>query len=417
VEKVFSYRALEPSGGEVLGEVQSLDRAGALDVLHRKGLIPIDIGIVENVTGAHRGPIETSSRPPRRWLSWRKQELSLRDWLSLTQSLTALLKAGLPVDRALQIAMPLAQSGAAQAVIARLLESVRQGATLSEAFVRHGSSLPGYYSSMVSAGEASGSLPAAMSQLVGLISRQVAVRERLRSALIYPGLLASMVLVTLIVLLVFVLPRFELLFAESTSVLPLSTRVVLALGRGVSRYWWLGLGFLGAGGAWGFLRWRSESGREQFDRWMLRSRWTLGLPSAIDGARLLRTVGTLCEGGQPLPAALHIAQGTVANRGMQTGLKQVIRDVQAGATLSQSMSKAGVFPMVAVQMSRVGEETGHLEQMLQAAADVLEEESQRRLEQLVTLAVPLMTIVMGLIVAVLIGSVLIGLLSINDLAM
>ena len=416
MKKIFSYRALEPSGSEVLGEVWALDRAGALNVLHRRGLIPVAIEIAGSREKAAPGGLK-SSPVLKRWLSWRSEVLSLRDWLSLSRSLAALLKAGLTVDRALQIAMPLARSAAAQAVIARLLESVRQGATLSDAFARHGAGLPGYYTSMVSAGEAGGSLPSAMAQLVVLVSRQVKVRERLRAALVYPALLASMVLVTLLVLLVFVLPRFELLFAESTASLPFSTRMVLALGHGVSRYWWLGISVIGAGGAWCYMRWRTESGRERLDRWMLKSRWTLGLPAGIDGARLLRTVGTLCEGGQPLTVALHIAQGTVANRAMRSGLRQAIRDVQAGATLSQSMTKAGVFPIVAVQMSRVGEETGNLEQMLQAAADVLEEEAQRRLESLVTLAVPLMTIVMGLIVAGLIGSVLIGLLSINDLAM
>jgi general secretion pathway protein F len=101
---------------------------------------------------------------------------------------------------------------------------------------------------------------------------------------------------------------------------------------------------------------------------------------------------------------------------MRAGLSQVIQEVQAGGALSQSLARARVFPVVAVQMARVGEESGRLEPMLLAAAEVLEEESQRRLERLVTLVVPLMTIIMGLIVAALIGSVLIGLLSINDLA-
>lgn len=414
---LFRYRALDPSGGEVSGDLQGSNRLGAMEALVRRGLTPIEVTPSRSaVVQPGAAPVGRRSSLFRLRFNGHGPVLKLQRWLSLVQSLAALLRAGLPVDRALQIAGPLAQGEAARRAVALLLEAVRQGATLSDALRRHGQGLPPYYVSMIDAGEASGALPQAVSQLSTLMARQVAVRERLRSALIYPALLASMVLVTLFVLLVFVLPRFEVLFAEATSVLPWSTRVVLAFGRLVADFWWLGLGLIALVTAWAAAGLRSTAGRERFDRWVLQSRLTLGLPSAVDGARLFRTLGSLCAGGQPLAAALRIALGTVANRAMRSGLEQVMREVQAGGTLSQSLARARVFPVVAVQMARVGEETGCLEQMLQAAADVLEDDSQRRLERLVTIAIPGMTVLMGLVVAILIGSVLIGLLSINDLA-
>ncbi|MEP7246135.1 MAG: type II secretion system F family protein, partial [Gammaproteobacteria bacterium] len=270
--------------------------------------------------------------------------------------------------------------------------------------------------SMINAGEVGGSLPLTLGRLAELMRRQVEVRERIRSALVYPALLACVVLFTLVVLLAFVLPRFEALFAESEAPLPLSTQVVLALGRFVANYWLVILAVTAAL-FMSFTYWvRSSRGREQFDRWILVSRLTFGIPAATNTARLLRTVSTLCANGLPLPSALRVARGTLSNRRLLRALSQVASDVQEGSPFSASMARAAVFPPVAVQLARVGEETGKLDQMLQSAAMVLEEESHLRLERLLGLAVPLLTIAMGIIVAGLIGSVLIGLLSINDLA-
>jgi general secretion pathway protein F len=296
------------------------------------------------------------------------------------------------------------------------LREVRSGKPLADAFERSGRTLPAYFVSMIAAGEAGGSLPSTLRRLEELQRKQIEVRERVRGALVYPSLLAGMVIVTLVVLLAFVLPRFELLFAESRATLPWSTRAVLGVGRAVADYWAVGISVI-AVAVVGFFWWfRSTPGREAFDRWLLRTRLTFGIPGAINTGRLFRTVSTLCSNGQPLPAALRIARGTVTNRHLARALEAVIRDVQAGRALSDALSGTKAFPAVAVQLTRVGEETGHLDDMLASVAAVLEESSHSSLERLLTLLVPVLTVAMGLIVAALIGSVLVGLLSINDLA-
>jgi general secretion pathway protein F len=248
------------------------------------------------------------------------------------------------------------------------------------------------------------------------MSKQTAMRERVHSALVYPALLAAVVLVTLVVLLVFVLPRFELLFSETEAPLPWSTQIVLGLGRFTADYWWATL-LATATLSVIFVTWlKSASGRFHFDRWLLRTRLTLGLPGALDTARLLRTVGSQCKNGLPLPVALRVSRGTLANHYLHDALGDVTREVQAGEAFSVALARPRCFPAVAVQLARVGEETGQLDELLQSAAGVLEEEAHRVLERLLSLVVPLLTIGMGMVVAALIGSVLIGLLSINDLA-
>jgi general secretion pathway protein F len=389
----------------------------ALEVLGRQGFIPVEL--------SESGSAAISSAPASEGgFSWLTALLarrahtkaSSRELLALTQSIASLLSAGLTIDRALQISATLAPRSVGRLLAEQLLEGVRAGKTLNAAFAASGQKLPPYYVSMVDAGESGGSLPQTMTRLAELMRRQLEVRERVRSALVYPSLLAGVVLFTLVMLLAFVLPRFESLFAESEAPLPLSTRAVLAVGRFVADYWWMLLALAVAGTA-GALAWlRSPTGRYRFHRWLLRTRLTLGLPAAMDTARLLRTVSTLCRNGMPLPSALRVARGTLTNLCLLDALGQVLRDVQAGEAVSLSLARASVFPPVAVQLARVGEETGRLDEMLLSAAAVLEEESQVRLERLLTLIVPALTIAMGLLVAGLIGSVLIGLLSINDLA-
>jgi general secretion pathway protein F len=155
----------------------------------------------------------------------------------------------------------------------------------------------------------------------------------------------------------------------------------------------------------------------KLDRWTLRSPLTLGLPGTLSTSRLLRTLATLGKNGLPLPSALRVARGTLSNVHLLEALASVTRDVQAGGSFSAALSRTGVFPAVSVQLARVGEETGKLDEMLLSAAAILEEQGEQQLERLLTIFVPLLTIVMGVIVAALIGSVLVGLLSINDLAL
>lgn len=409
----FSYRAIDAGGALHTGGMDSTSRAQALESLSRRGLIPLSI-----IEGAARAQSDfPGAFPELRWLRYRpRAQASQRELHSLTHSLGSLLKAGLTIDRALQISATLAPRPASRLLAGSLLQQVRAGKTLSAALAGSGQRLPAFFVSMIEAGEAGGAVPDSLLRLAELMARQTGMRERIRSALVYPTLLAAVVLITLVILLVFVLPRFEVLFSESEARLPWSTHLVLGFGRLVADYWWVML--LGAIGLIvTFVTWvRSPWGGFQYDRWLLRSRLTLGLPGALDTARLLRTVGSLCRNGMPLSQALRVARGTVGNRCLQEALSQVTREVQAGESFAAAFARGAGFPAVAVQLARVGEETGRLDELLESAAAVLEEDAHRMLERLLSLFVPLITIGMGLVVAGLIGSVLIGLLSINDLA-
>jgi general secretion pathway protein F len=407
----YLFRAVDPQGVPASGHLAAPSRAAAVELLSRRGLIPTSL---EEERPGRRAPRLSLFQLWSRHAARRR--VSTPELLGLTRSLAALARAGLTIDRALQITASLAVRPASCALAEALLREVRSGKTLCAALAASGQRLPTYYVSMVEAGEVGGSLPEALARLTDLMTKQQDLKERIRSALIYPSLLAIVVLFTLVVLLTFVLPRFEVLFAESDAPLPFSTRAVLRLGRLAADDWWVAL-LVGAATASAFAAWvRSSSGRLRFDAYLLHARWTFGVPASLDTARLLRTVSALCGNGQPLPAALRIARGTLANRRLRAALEGITREVQAGERFSVSLGRAGCFPSLAVQLSRVGEETGHLGELLESAASVLDQEAHRTLERVLSVAVPLLTVAMGVAVATLIGSVLIGLLSINDLA-
>jgi general secretion pathway protein F len=406
---IYRFRAVNEQGEIQKGRLASVSRSAAVESLHRRGWIPLDVGT------------EVRGHRLLKWYKWDRTstsrvQLGDGEVLALTRSLAVLLGAGLTIDRALQIAAESCADPRLSRFNRALLQAIRGGQTLSGAFAMSGQRLPSFYRSMLEAGEAGGALGQTLARVVELLERQQSVRERVRSALIYPALLGGVVLLTLVMLLTLVLPRFQTLFAESEQVLPLSTRIVLAIGEFASSRWWLIVALLGAlsGALYTWLK--SKDGRLRFDHWAIRSRMTLGLPAAVNVGRFLRTVGTLSRTGSTLPVALRIARGTLSNRALYGASGTVLSDVQAGLSLSEALARVKVFPSVAVQLARVGEETGQLESLLLSSAQVLEEESQLKLERLLTLLVPALTIGMGLVVAALIGSVLIGLLSINDLA-
>lgn len=406
----FSYSAVDVTGAHRSGELDSPTRVAAIEQLQRQGLVPTAIGECgEHAKLALSQKIANAFKP-------NKRRSAGRDLIIITDSLAALMKAGLAVDRALQVGANLARSETTRTAMESLGRSVRSGRTVADAFEEGNIALPSYFVGMIRAGEIGGHLPETLARLGKLMSDQRAIRDRIKSALIYPMLLAFVVIATVIVLLTVVLPRFQTMFAESESTLPWITRFVLGLGEFLARYWWLLIGVTIAGALATISYLRSPRGRTKLHTWLIRSRLLLGIPRAIECARFLRTLSTLMSSGVHIADAFRIAQATLSNVRLRDAAETARARIKAGEGPSAALASVGVFPPELLQFARVGEETGRLEEFLNHAATLLEAEAAALLERLLSLLVPLLTIGMGLIIAVLIGSVLVGLLSVNDLA-
>jgi len=401
----FEYSALSAAGDIVSGELDGPDAATIIERLHEQALLPI--------RAVEKRPEKTSIFSFRLPVS---EGLPGRDLALFSQQLARLLKANLPLDRALEILTGLAAKRRSGDVIRRVLERVRDGASLAEAMAAQTKSFPHAYVSMIRAGEIGGALQAVLGRVADFLVRSEAVRQTIISALIYPALLVLVAAVSITLVLTVVLPQFEPVFREAGARLPVSTRIVMALGDGLRSYWWvllLVLTVIAVG--WRLLKERPEMALRR-DRLVLALPIVGNLASKFEIARFSRTLGVLLANGVPAPQALALCAAVVGNRVIAAAVDTVSARFKEGEGLSAPLARTSCFPSLSVQLIRIGEETGRLEEMLQEVAEIYEQEVQRALERLLALLVPTITIAMGAAITLIIVAVMTAMISINDLA-
>lgn len=402
---LYRYKAVSDSGEVVEGEMMARSQAGVIDHLHDRGFVPIH---ADEVRAAGRGNLWRRELFARRGLSRRAVAL-------LTRELATLIHAGLPLDRAFELLIELAEVGAAKRLLSRVLEAIRGGSTLADALAAHDGVFPSYYVSMVEAGEAGGSLDEVLERLADFMERTQELKDKVTSALIYPTIVLLMAGLSVVILLTVVVPEFEPLFADAGQALPLSTRVVVALGAAFQHYWWAGALALAA--LYLVLRQQLANPVSRY-RWhglVLRVPILGDLITKIEVARFTRTVGTLMANGVALLSALAIAKHTLGNAVLAKSTDGVADSLKQGKGLSEPLLRAGLFPPLALHLVRVGEESGSLEAMLIKVADIYDQEVERATQRLLAVLVPALTVLLGLVIAVIIGSVLSAMLSVYDL--
>jgi general secretion pathway protein F len=268
---------------------------------------------------------------------------------------------------------------------------------------------------MVRAGETGGALREVLARLARYLDEAEALREQVKSALVYPILLLILAGLSIVVLLTIVLPQFTPLFEGAGAELPWLTRAVILTGEGVQRYGWLLL-LAALGAVWLVRRQlKRPARRAQIDRWLLRLPVLGELLAKIDTARFARALGTLLANGVPPLTALAIVQDALANATLRRALGDAAAVMKEGGGLAAPLGRAGVFPRLAVHLLGVGEESGQLDPMLLKIAEVFDRDVRSTIERLMTLLVPALTIVLGLIIAVIITAVLMAILSAYDL--
>ena len=309
----------------------------------------------------------------------------------------------------------LVEGGEFKKVIRDLLESVRAGKSLSGAMAEYPDVFPRLYVNMVLAGESGGVLESVLRQLNDFMERSLQFREELKTALTYPISLAVVAGLSLIVLFLYVIPKFSLIFEDVSGALPWITVLVIGLSSALSRYGWIVLIFLIVGSAGAMFYIRTPDGRFQWDSFQLRI-WLVGdLLRKVEVARFTQTLAALLRGGVPLLDALGTVQGVIGNRVMQQALSRVQTRVKEGKGMIGPLTESGVFPPLALHMIAVGEETGKLEEMLANVADYYDVEVKRSTKRLTSMLEPALILGMGLIVGVVVISILMAIFSIHDL--
>lgn len=408
----FQYRAADPEGKVVEGTMEAAEAASVVARLQDRGLIPIRVGASGGGARAKAAPGARRIALPN--LPVLRRRLGGRDLLIITQELSTLLGAGLPLDRSLTTLGELSDNPEQKAIVGEVLSAVRGGKSFAEALAQH-RFFPPLYVNMIRAGEVGGFLEQVMQRLVEYLERAQELRDEARSALAYPVVLTGAMGLSMVVLLTYVLPKFSSLFEDMGRTLPLSARVVLAVSDALRGYWWAGVLAI-ALAVFGFRRWVSTpQGRWTFDQWKLRVVMLGPVLRKMEVAKIARTLGTLLKSGVPMIQALGIVKEIAGNQVVGRAIGEVEVGVREGAGVAEPLARSGAFPPLAIQMISVGEETGKLDDMLLRVADYFDREVRVKVQQFTRLLEPILILVMGVAVGFVVVSMLSAIFSVNDL--
>jgi type IV pilus assembly protein PilC len=375
-------------GGEILEGVYVAESEDRLrHELEEKGLYVLSLQRRGGLTGVSLG-------------SGRRGRVSRQEFLIFNQELATLLKAGMPLVQSLDILRQRVTNPTFKAVLDAVYEKVKAGTSLSDAFADHGTLFPAVYAASLMAGERSGNLDSVIRRYVAYEKVIGTVRKRTISALIYPLLLVSMMVVLIGIIVLKVVPSFSDFYGNFDRPLPLSTQVIVGFSNFFVENIWIILAVMVGGGILGTMWVKQPSQRARVHKLLLELPWAGEAIRKFGTAQLARTLATLLGGGIPLVNAIEISVRSMSNRYLAAQLDVVRRRVQEGQSFGMALREDGSFPDVAIKMVEVGEQTGALQEMLNSLADFYDEEIDTEVSRFITLVEPVLLVIMGVVIAV-----------------
>ncbi len=400
---MFQYRAATTTGEIVDGVLSGASREQVITELQSQGHVPIHVD---------------ESRPARARrlrITLRRERVTDDQVCTLTRQLGTLLHAGLPLDRALGILEALAETGAVGTLAGNIRSRVKEGESLADAMAAQEGVFSRFYLSLLRAGESGGALEIVLDRLADHLEQSREMRGTLTSALMYPAILVVVAVISIFILLGYVVPQFTEMFEGVGQALPLSTRITIALGEAIQSWGWTLVLFIAAI-AW-LLKWQlaSPASARKWHGWVLNAPVVGSIVVRMEVARFARTLKTLLANGIPLLKALTIVKETMANLVLAGGLEKVATGLREGQSLADRLADVPHFPLFAVHMIRVGEESGELDSILGKVADTFDRETEETIKRAMTLLEPMLILVLGVVIAAVIISILVAILSINEL--
>lgn len=404
---VFAYRGLSTQGRSVNGVVDADSARGARGKLRALGIFPTEIS--EEI--AARSVISI-----RDWLpKMGRIKLSGPDLSLLTRQLSALLGAGVQLVDALGILSEQSAKAPVKRMMSQVRERVREGTSLADALSAHREVFSDLYVGMIRAGEAAAALEAVLDRLADYIENQSEFVAKVRSALTYPVIMMCVGIAIMGFLVTYVVPQVATIFKESHAALPLATQLLIGLSDILIGYWYLiliGLVATFAGIAFGL---STTRGRRFYDTMVLKLPYVGQTLIRIICARFARTLGTLLSSGVQLLPALDAVKGVVTNGLLRDAVENSRESIREGHGMGETLKVSGLFPPLLVEMVKVGERSGELEQMLERVADAYEHEVSNSLSQMTTVLEPVMTLTMAGMIVFMMMAVLMPIFQLNQL--
>ncbi len=393
---IFSYKATTIQGAVVDGVIEASDEKSAVERLRNSGFIPLR---VSSSTGKSKKVFSLKSKKG--------------DLLIFTTELSALLSAGLPLDRSLNILSQISEDKYMKGIIQSILKSIREGNSFSESLQKHPDIFPRIYINMVRAGEVGGVLDIVLDKLNEYLESTKELKDHIFSAMIYPSILLFTGSISIIVLLTYVLPKFSVIFAELGSSLPLPTEILLTFSNSLKSFWWLILILHIIGIFILKIYIKTSSGRYKWD--FLKLKLFKDIVTKLETARFCRTLGTLIKSGVPLLQALSNSKEVINNQVISSAIDKVSKGAKEGKGVSAPLYQANVFPELALSMIKVGEETGQLDEMLIKVATTYEKSLRLTIKRFISFVEPAMILFMGLIIGFIVLAMLMAIFSITEI--
>ncbi len=374
----FEYTARTATGQEQTGTIDLPSRDDVVAHLRKNRLVLVRI---REAKKAKRG-----------------SKVPTRDIVIFTRQFATMINSGLPLVQALDILAKQTENKSLSAVTKEVVYDVESGHTLADALSKHPKAFTELYKNMVSAGEAGGILDTILLRLATFLEKNDLIVRKVKGAMIYPAVIFSVAGIAVVVLLIFVIPTFQNMFASVNMELPLPTRMVILMSQILQGYWWaMGIGAVGV--YFGTKRWyATESGQLTLDKLLLNLPVIGDLLRKSAVSRFTRTLGTLISSGVSILDGLEITAKTAGNRVIHDAVMGSRASIAGGETISAPLEKSGVFPPMVTSMIAVGEATGGLDEMLTKIADFYDDEVDAAVSALLSLMEPVMIVVLGVIV-------------------
>ncbi len=324
--------------------------------------------------------------------------IKTRDIVIFTRQFATMINAGLPLVQSLNILAAQTENKALREVTKAVVYDVESGNTLADAFAKHPKAFTDLYVNMVAAGEAGGILDTILLRLATFLEKNDALMRKVKGAMVYPGVIMAVAGIAISVLLIFVIPTFQSMFASANIELPLPTRVVIGMSQFLIGYWWAIL--LVIGGLVFALKqyYTTDVGRKQIDGALLRAPVLGDLLRKSAVSRFTRTLGTLVSSGVSILEGLEITAKTSGNRVIHDAVMESRQSIAGGETIAAPLERSAVFPPMVISMIAVGEQTGGMDEMLSKIADFYDEEVDVAVGALLSLMEPAMIVFLGVIV-------------------
>ena len=392
----YIYTAKDQDGKLIKARVEAASPSDAAKLLISQDLFPIDITL----------PSEAGIQERLKEYTQDVRPVKAKDRVIFTRQLSTLIKAGLPLAKSLEILVSQIDNVKLQRIVEDISNSVQGGTTLSKSLSKHPNEFDSIYISMVEAGETGGNLDDTLLRLAEQEEKNQKIRSKVRSALTYPFVVFVVIIAVTVLMLTMVIPQVSDMYIELNEPMPLMTEILQAISDFMINYWYvilLGLAGLVYGGRAYF---KTDKGKAQYDNVKLNAPGIKIIVRKVYMARFTRTMSSLINSGVSVLQALHITARSINNTHLESAIENIAERVKAGDPISKPISNNHLFLPLVGQMIQVGEQTGSVGDSMEKVASYYEDEVDNAMENISTLIEPATMVVLGGIVAFLIGAVL-----------